>query len=111
MGANIAGIYGAQIFRQDDRPRYRRAFSINCAILAFGLSLALVRYVDDVLRRRRTIRRLSQTQSRRASIATLKETEGEKNLVAPPPAEDQPGPILLGANGRPIVSAGLRETT
>ncbi|KAF1347342.1 MFS general substrate transporter [Lizonia empirigonia] len=28
MGANIAGIYGAQIFREDDRPRYRRAFAV-----------------------------------------------------------------------------------
>jgi hypothetical protein len=53
MGANIAGIYGAQIFRQDDRPRYRRGFSINIAILAAGLFLAVVRYVSDVLVRRR----------------------------------------------------------
>jgi hypothetical protein len=53
MGANIAGIYGAQIFRSDDRPRYRRAFAIACAILAFGLAVAVVRYVDDKIRKRR----------------------------------------------------------
>lgn len=52
MGANTAGIYGAQLFRSDDSPLYRRAFSINIAILAFGLVLAVVRYVDDVRRRR-----------------------------------------------------------
>lgn len=52
MGANIAGIYGAQIFRQDDRPRYRRGFSINIGVLAFGLALATVRFVDDWRRRK-----------------------------------------------------------
>lgn len=53
MGANIAGIYGAQIFRQDDRPRYRRGFAINIGVLALGLSLAIIRYVDDRIQRRR----------------------------------------------------------
>jgi len=52
MGANIAGIYGAQIFRQDDRPRYRRGFSINIGVLTFGLALATVRFVDDWRRRK-----------------------------------------------------------
>lgn len=58
MGANIAGIYGAQLFRQDDRPRYRRGFAINIAIVAFGLGLAVIRYIDD--RRRKVRRRRSQ---------------------------------------------------
>ncbi|CAM1501311.1 Fc.00g104730.m01.CDS01 [Cosmosporella sp. VM-42] len=53
MGANIAGIYGAQIFRQDDKPRYRRGFSINIGVLTFGLSLVVLRYLDDRFRRRR----------------------------------------------------------
>lgn len=57
MGANIAGIYGAQIFREDDKPRYRRAFSIACAVLAFGIALAIFRYLDDFRRRRRDARR------------------------------------------------------
>lgn len=55
MGANIAGIYGAQIFRQDDRPRYRRGFSINIAVLAFALILAIIRFLDDRVRRRRAV--------------------------------------------------------
>ena len=54
MGANIGGIYGAQLFRQDDRPHYLRAFSVACAIVAFGVACAVGRYVvgDVVLRRR-----------------------------------------------------------
>jgi hypothetical protein len=61
MGANIAGIYGAQIFREDDKPRYRRAFSIACAVLAFGIALAIFRFLDDFRRRRRDARRVSDT--------------------------------------------------
>ncbi|KAI5468154.1 alternative sulfate transporter [Mariannaea sp. PMI_226] len=52
MGANIAGIYGAQIFRSDDTPLYRRGFSIGIGVLTFGLTLATIRYIDDRLRRR-----------------------------------------------------------
>ncbi len=47
MGANIAGIYGAQIFRSDDSPRYRRGFGVNIGVLALGLSLAILRWIDD----------------------------------------------------------------
>lgn len=108
MGANIAGIYGAQIFRSDDRPRYRRAFSVNCAILSVGLLLAIVRYIDDKLRRRRKIRRLSHNHSRRESVVSVQLEEDEKNYASPPSADDQPGSILLGANGKPVTSAGLR---
>ncbi|KAK3393916.1 major facilitator superfamily domain-containing protein [Podospora didyma] len=53
MGANIAGIYGAQIFRSDDSPFYRRGFSVAIAVLAAGVVLAIARYVDDVVRRHR----------------------------------------------------------
>ncbi|GAB1311783.1 Alternative sulfate transporter [Madurella fahalii] len=55
MGGNIAGIYGAQIFRQDDRPLYNRGFAVNISILVAGLLLAVVRYVDDRLRRRNAL--------------------------------------------------------
>jgi hypothetical protein len=58
MGANIAGIYGAQIFRADDKPKYRRGFSINIAVLVVGLSLATLRYIDDRIRRRRYARQV-----------------------------------------------------
>jgi len=63
MGANIAGIYGAQIFRADDRPRYRRAFAIACAILAFGLAISIVRYVDDKIRKRKKRQRVDDGSS------------------------------------------------
>lgn len=53
MGANIAGIYGAQIFRADDKPLYRRGFSIGIGVLTFGTILAIVRYIDDRIRRKR----------------------------------------------------------
>jgi hypothetical protein len=67
MGANIAGIYGAQIFRNDDRPRYRRAFSVACAILAVGLVLAIVRYIDDRIRKRRRKAVIENTSSNDSS--------------------------------------------
>ena len=54
MNANMAGIYGAQIFRRDDRPLYRRGFSVAIAVLSAGFALAIMRWVDDLLRRRRT---------------------------------------------------------
>lgn len=47
MGANIAGIYGAQIFRSEDSPKYRRGFGINIGVLSLGVVLAVLRYVDD----------------------------------------------------------------
>jgi hypothetical protein len=61
MGANIGGIYGAQLFRADDRPRYRRGFSIGCAIIAFGVACATLRYIiGDVMRRRKDQRQQRQ---------------------------------------------------
>ena len=53
MGGNIAGIYGAQIFRRDDRPLYKRGFAVNIAILVVGLTLAVGRYIDDIIRRKK----------------------------------------------------------
>lgn len=118
MGANIAGIYGAQIFRSDDRPRYRRAFSVNCAVLAFGLVLAIGRYIDDVIRRRRQNKRAPDTgdedftpesttpeKRRRSSVVS-----GERRDSVPP-SDDQPGPLLLGEGGRPVVSGGVVANT
>lgn len=104
MGANIAGIYGAQIFRQDDRPRYRRAFSIACAILAFGLALAIIRFLDDLRRRRRNSRKLSVKSGSESDHSS----QLEKEAVAPPPGDNQPGPILIGENLKPAASHGVK---
>ena len=110
MGANIAGIYGAQIFRSDDRPRYRRAFSVACAVLAFGLALAIVRYVDDIIRRRRNARKLSETPAT-SEYATIEQLDREKNANPtnlPPPSDDQPGPLLIENDLKPVASQNLR---
>jgi hypothetical protein len=86
MGANIAGIYGAQIFRQDDRPRYRRGFSINISVLTVGLSLAAFRFVDDLLRRRRNSRQLQN--------GSVGEHDEDKHEAAPP-SDAQPQVTLI----------------
>ncbi len=65
MGANIAGIYGAQIFRQDDKPRYRRGFAIGIAVLVVGLVLAIIRFADDWRRRRRAAQQVQTEWSSR----------------------------------------------
>ncbi|KAI7784942.1 alternative sulfate transporter [Diaporthe eres] len=49
MAGNIAGIYGAQIFREEDNPLYRRGFNIGIAILATSCFLAIIRYIDSKL--------------------------------------------------------------
>lgn len=59
MNANIAGIYGAQIFRSDDKPLYQRGFSVAIAVLSVGLVLATIRWGDDFLQRRRKTRALA----------------------------------------------------
>ncbi|KAH6886321.1 major facilitator superfamily domain-containing protein [Thelonectria olida] len=75
MGANIAGIYGAQIFRADDKPLYRRGFSIGIGVLTFGLVLATIRYIDDRFRRRRNAGRL---EAETASNTPSDEKNGSK---------------------------------
>jgi hypothetical protein len=93
MGANIAGIYGAQIFRQDDRPRYRRGFGVNIAVLTVGLTLAVVRYIDDRFRRVRKGRQMQDLSG-----------EGSDGNVAVVPSEDQPVPVVLESGKRLSVS-------
>lgn len=100
-GANMAGIYGAQLFRADDSPRYRRAFAVNCAIIAFGVLLAIGRYYDDV---RRGIRHL--TNQRAASISSGSEID-EKGTVVPP-SEDLPAPLVATDGKKLSVSNGIR---
>jgi len=103
MGANIAGIYGAQIFRSDDSPRYRRAFSVACAVLAAGLAFAVMRYVDDVVRRKRRGRDVVEPSASESDATSL-----EKAGAVVMPSDDQPGPMLIEDGGKPVVSAGLK---
>lgn len=98
-GANTAGIYGAQIFREDDEPRYRRAFSVACAILAFGLSMAIFRFLDDV---RRKVRQ--RTNNKPLSVSSDGET-------AIPPSDDLPAPLVSDEGRSTSVSQGLKATT
>lgn len=81
MGANIAGIYGAQIFRSDDRPRYRRAFVIGIGVLIAGTIAAIIRYLDDVIRRKN---KQNYTDS-----ASSTSTEEEKAIQAQVPTPEQ----------------------
>ena len=53
MGANAAGIYGAQLYRSDDEPRYRRAFSVCIAVLSLGVVVATIRKIDEIIFRRK----------------------------------------------------------
>ncbi|KAK4202906.1 putative transporter [Triangularia verruculosa] len=53
MGANTAGIYGAQIFRSEDSPYYRRGFTVACVVLAVGLLVAVARFIDDKIHKRK----------------------------------------------------------
>ena len=53
MGANIAGIYGAQIFRSEDKPLYLRGFAIGLGIISTAILIAIIRFIDDIIARRR----------------------------------------------------------
>jgi len=122
MGANIAGIYGAQIFRSDDRPRYRRAFSVGIGILTFGLFMAGMRYIDDVVRRRRNKGAVEQssdesTGARSDGRNTPDATYEEKGVVfvggdaarLEPPSSDQAKltSVLAGSNAKPFINNGI----
>ena len=98
MGANIAGIYGAQIFRADDRPLYRRGFSVAIAVLSVGLVLAIVRYIDDFIRRRKG-----------TLVVASESGDSTKDFEekAPRPSDVQPPPILIAAGNKPVVSGAV----
>ena len=70
MGANTAGIYGVQIFRPDDKPKYRRGFSIAIAILAFGPVLAVLRYLDSLRQRRKAKKQSKLIETEHASTTS-----------------------------------------
>jgi MFS family permease len=86
MGANIAGIYGAQIFRKDDSPLYRRGFSVAIAVLCFGLVLVAFRWIDDLRRRRKNKNQLQgapsdQESSGEGSLDRVTYNTDEKRAV------------------------------
>jgi len=96
MGGNIAGIYGAQIFRRDDRPLYKRGFAVNIAILVVGLLFAVGRYIDDVFRRKKGT----------LPPALAKREKHDKTVIAERRAsisDVQPAQILY-ANGGTVLS-------
>lgn len=101
MGANIAGIYGAQIFRADDAPRYRRGFSIDIAIIAFAVALAVFRLLDDL---RRRIRNKGQVNIETASEDSI----SNDDIKTVQPSDVQPSPIYVGGDLQPVVSKSVR---
>jgi hypothetical protein len=94
MAANAAGIYGGQTYRADDRPRYRRAFNVSIAVLAVGLALAVVRFLDDKLGRKKVKDQVPESD-------TGSETHGDGVLKTALPADEQPQPIAL--DGRRVL--------
>lgn len=102
MGANIAGIYGAQIFRPDDKPRYRRGFSINIAVITLALTLAVVRFIDDLWRRRRNGGQLPDPSSSEHN------SHDEDDVKVVPSSDGQPQPILIEKDLQPVVPHVLR---
>lgn len=95
MGANTAGIYGAQIFRADDKPRYRRAFVIGISVLSVGLLCAIVRKIDEALRGRQ-------------GKVLEGEDDSNENLQPVPPSDVQPAPVKLEAHEAPTVAVAAR---
>lgn len=107
MGANIAGIYGAQIFRQDDRPRYRRGFTINIGVLALGLALAAVRFLDAMGYARKGwshvkefFRKEQSNQHDHASGRSSSESPSEEEGLAGLPRVDEKGQASSGSSLR-----------
>lgn len=98
-----AGIYGAQLYRSDDEPRYRRAFSICIAAITLGVMLAVIRKVDEILIRRRNGGRL-ETDS-----TAEREPEVYDDLkpapAAPTPNNAVPSPSFVAGDVKPVVAA------
>lgn len=88
MGANIAGIYGAQIFRADDKPLYRRGFGIDIAVLIVGVVLAIVRFSDGWIQKRRGAR-----QEVLAAVDSGSEHNSQEDEKSGIPRVPQPAPV------------------
>lgn len=98
MGANLAGIYGAQIFRSDDKPRYRRAFSVAIAVLATGTVLAIVRKIDE---------KINGKKGGGQDVDEDERSDGQTGLyddIKAAPSEVPPAPALVDGHGRASIS-------
>ncbi|KAI5195570.1 putative MFS transporter [Aureobasidium subglaciale] len=100
MGANIAGIYGAQIYQASDKPRYRTAFNVSISVLAAGLALAVIRFLDDKLRRKKVKNQVSESE-------TGSEAYSDGVLKAAAPADEQPQPIALSGRRASLSKANI----
>lgn len=74
MAANAAGIYAAQLFRSDDKPRYHRALSIDVAILV----LSLVSAVSLALYYRYKTKKEAREEDARAIISPASSDDGKE---------------------------------
>jgi len=101
MFANIAGIAGAQIFRSDDRPKYRRGFSVNIAILAVGLALAVLRFVDDKIWRREKVAEIQEQLAHENDSNSDEKSEGQRDGHAPTLGLEKASPAELNPVARP----------
>lgn len=95
MGANIAGIYGAQIFRSDDKPRYRRAFIIGVVVLALGTILAVVRKADEIIHGR---------ENPKAETGSEEVYDDPRHDESVPCSKTQPSPAVAEAGKKSVVS-------
>ena len=98
MGGNIAGIYGAQIFRSDDRPLYNRGFAVNIAILVVGLLIATGRYVDDIIRRKKGTLPPALVKREKEDLVTIAERRASFS-------DAQPAQILYADGGTVLSNA------
>ncbi|KZV92862.1 MFS general substrate transporter [Exidia glandulosa HHB12029] len=83
MAANAAGIYGSQLLRSDDAPRYHRGFIVMVVLLSAGVAFCLFQWAADKVAARRastTIEdpqgagrhdRLSGADEKHSSIASV----------------------------------------
>lgn len=76
MAGNMAGIYGAQIFREEDDPLYRRGFNIGIGILATSCCLAIVRYIDSKF----LIRRQKREEAANQDTIEAADLSGQEDL-------------------------------
>ncbi|KAF5004141.1 hypothetical protein FDECE_9355 [Fusarium decemcellulare] len=105
MGANIAGIYGAQIFREDDKPRYRRGFSVNIGVLTLGLALAVLRFFDDKIWRRSKVAQIEADLARENGDESNSDEKGgartPDHIPVPTHGLEKQSPVELNAAARP----------